>query len=49
MARDALWDAMRKLSVPEVVVEIVMSFHEEMEARVRVADKLLIEIEVRMD
>ena len=38
---------MRKLSVPEVLVEIVMSFHEGMEARVRVGDKLLDEIKVR--
>ena len=47
MPRDALWEAMRKLGVPEVLVEIVMSFHEGMEARVRVGDKLLDEIEVR--
>ena len=46
--RDALWKAMRKLGVPEVLVEIVKSFHEGMEARVRVGDKLLDEIEVRI-
>ena len=38
---------MRKLGVPEVLVEIVKSFHDGMEARVRVGDKLLDEIEVR--
>ena len=47
MPHDALWKAMRKLAVPEVLVEIVKSFHEGMEARVTVRDKLLDEIAVR--
>ena len=45
--REALWMALRKLGVPEVLVEIVKSFHKAMEARVRVGGELLDEIEVR--
>ena len=45
---------MRKLGIPEVLVVMVKSFHEGVEARVRVGEKLLDEdrgekwIEVRM-
>ena len=45
--RDALWLAMEKLGVPESLVEIVKSFHEGMEARVRVGEDMLEEIEVK--
>jgi hypothetical protein len=36
VSRDALWIAMRKLGVPETLIQIVRSFHEGMEARVRI-------------
>ena len=45
--RDALWLAMEKLGVPESLIEIVKSFHEGMEARVRVGEDMLEEIEVK--
>ena len=45
--RDALWMAMKKLGVPESLIKIVRSFHEGMEARVRVGEELLEEIEVK--
>ena len=39
--RDTLWLAMRKLGVPEVLIDIVKSFHERMEAEIRVGDNML--------
>ena len=41
-----MWMVLRKLGVPDVLVEIVMSFHSNMQARVRVDGELLKEIEV---
>ena len=37
----ALWIALRKLGVPEDVIRLVKSFHEDMKARVRVDGELL--------
>ena len=37
---------LRELGVPDVLVEIMMSFHSNMQARVRVDGELLEEIEV---
>ena len=45
--REALWMAMKKLGVPGHLIDVVKSFHEGMEARVRVGGELLEEIEVR--
>ena len=42
----ALWIALQKLGVPEDVIKLVKSFHEDMKARVRVDGELLEEIEV---
>ncbi len=44
--REALWVVMEKMGVPEYLIDIVKSFHEGMEARVRVGEYLLDEIEV---
>ena len=44
--REAMWMVLRKLGVPDVPLEIVMSFHSNMQARVRVDGELLEEIEV---
>ena len=33
---EALWVALRKLGVPEVLVDIIKTFHSHMKARVRV-------------
>jgi len=44
--RAALWLALLKLGVPETLVEIVKSFHDNMEAGVRVDGELLEEFEV---
>ena len=38
---------MRKLSVPEVLIDIVKSFHERIEAEIRVGDNMLDAIEVK--
>ena len=45
--REALWMAMKKFGVPGHLIDVVKSFHEGMEARVRVGGELLEEIEVR--
>ena len=42
----ALWTALKKLGVPDVLVGIIKSFHTNMRARVRVYGELLEEIEV---
>ena len=44
--REAMWRVLKKLGVPEVLVEIVKSFHTDMQARVRVDGELLDDIEV---
>ena len=44
--REAMWMVLKKLGVPDVLVEIVMSFHSNMQVRVRVDGELLEEIEV---
>ena len=44
--RAALWIALRKLGVPEDVIKLVKSFHDDMKARVRVDGELLEEIKV---
>ncbi len=44
--REALWVVMEKMGVPEYLIDIVKSFHEGMEVRVRVGEYLLDEIEV---
>ena len=44
--REVMWMVLRKMGVPEVLVEIVQSFHSDMKARVRLEGELLEEIEV---
>ena len=44
--RMALWMAMKKLGVPDVLIDIMRAFHEKMEARVRIGEEMLDEIEV---
>ena len=44
--REALWTALKKLGIPDVLVCIIKSFHTNMRARVRVDGELLEEIEV---
>ena len=44
--REALWLALLKLGVPEALVEIVRSSHDNMKASVRVDGELLEEFEV---
>ena len=43
---EAMWMVLRKMGVPEVLVEILQSFHSDMKARVRLEGQLLEEIEV---
>ena len=43
---EGLWTALEKLGIPEEVISIVRSFHENMKARIRVDGELLEEIEV---
>ena len=45
--REALWTALRKLGVPDVLVDIIRSFHSNMKARIKVDGELLEEIEVK--
>ena len=44
--REAMWMVLRKMGVPEVLVEIVKFFHKDVKARVRLEGELLEEIEV---
>ena len=44
--REAMWMVLRKMGVPDVLVEIIKSFHSDMKARVRLDGELLEEIEV---
>ena len=45
--RTALWYALKKLGVPDLVIDIIRSFHEGMKAKVSINGELLEEIEVR--
>ena len=36
--------AMKKLGVPDVLIDIVRAFHEKMEARVRIGEEMLDEM-----
>ena len=44
--RDALWLALRKLGLPNILIDIIRSFHDNMNARIKVDGELLEEIEV---
>ena len=44
--REALWVALKKLGVPDSMIELIRSFHHNMEARIRLDTTLLEEIEV---
>ena len=44
--REALWVVLSKLGVPQLLIDIISSFHENMKARIRVEGELLEEIEV---
>ena len=44
--REAMWVALRKLGVSDLLVGIIRSFHTSMEARIRVDGELLEKIEV---
>ena len=39
---------MRKLGIPEVLIDIVKSFHKRMEAEIRVGDNMLDAIKVKV-
>ena len=43
---EALWVVLKRLGVPDTLIDIVKSFHEGMEAKIRLDQKLLEEIEV---
>ena len=44
--RSALWVALRKLGVPDQTVQLVKSFHQDMQARISLDGNLLEEIDV---
>ena len=44
--REALWAALKKFGIPDQLVTIIRSFHENMKAKIRVDGELLDEIEV---
>ena len=44
--REALWVALRKLGVPDQLIDIIRSFHQNMKAQICLDDTLLEEIEV---
>ncbi len=44
--REAMWAVQRKLGVPDLLLDIIKSFHTNMEARIRVDGELLEEIAV---
>ena len=46
VSRTALWKALRKLGIPESIINIIRSFHENMKAQIRTNGKLLKEIAV---
>ena len=47
VSREALWEVLGKLGVPERMIEIIKSFHHNMEASIRVDEELLDRIEVK--
>ncbi len=44
--REAVWIVLKKMGIPEVLVDIVKSFHKDMKAKVRLEGEELEEIEV---
>ncbi len=44
---EALWMALKRLGVPEQLIQIVKSFHEGMKAKVRICDEMLDDLQVR--
>ena len=46
VSREAMWIALKKLGVPDLLVDIIRFFHTNMEARIRVDGEILEEIEV---
>ncbi len=44
--RSALWVALRKLGVPDQTIQLVKSFHQDMQAKICLEGKLLEEIDV---
>jgi len=44
--REALWVALRKLGVPDTLIELIRSFHQDMKATIRLDGTLLEEIRV---
>ena len=42
----ALWETLGKLCVPQLLIDIISSFHENMKVRIHVDNELLEEIEV---
>ena len=46
VSREALWLALGKLGVPDTLIDIIRSFHDNMNASIRVDGELLEEIEV---
>ena len=45
--RQALWKVLRKLGVPGVLVNLIESFHQDMQAKIRLKGKLMDPIDVR--
>ena len=41
ISRVALWTTLKKLGVPDLLVDIIRSFHSNMEARIRLDGELL--------
>ena len=44
--RVAMWTALRKLGVPEPIIELIRSFHQDMQAQIQMNGTLLEEIDV---
>lgn len=47
--RAALWAVLRKIGIPESLIELIKAFHCHMKAQIRLDDCLLDEIDVEMD
>lgn len=45
--REALWTVLRKLGVPEMMVSLIRSFHQDMCAKIRLDGRILDPIDVR--
>ena len=45
--REAMWKVLRRLGVPEVMVNIIQSFHQEMHAKIHLGGKLMDPVDVR--